>query len=250
LQYLIERFGQQTYGTTYATLSTGAMASVCWGYWKHGKGLRIWSRPPPGFAAGAFLFQALGFAGFAQLVPRVQFPVKLVGDPVPSSPEPSSPELRDDSRLGPVAASAWQPQCPMDFKGEAAAQKDGSIAGIQRVTRHPSLFSLGSLGLGTALASPFAAQAVMFSMPCLWSFIGAYHIDVRHRRGSGGMLSEQVDAQTSMVPFVALVEGRQSWEKLAQELKWSNVGLAVAVAALLAARRARAARAAAAVVAR
>ena len=77
MQYLIAEFGQQSYGTAYATLSTCAMASVGWGYWRHSQGIRLWLKPPPGFAAGAFVFQALGLIGFAQLVPRVQLPVKL-----------------------------------------------------------------------------------------------------------------------------------------------------------------------------
>ena len=82
-------------------------------------------------------------------------------------------------------------------------------------------------------------------MPCVWSFLGASHIDARHRRGSGGLLTSTMEEQTSMVPFVALAQGRQSWENLSQEMKWSNASLAVAVAALLAARRGRMHRSAA-----
>ena len=243
------------------------MASVCFGFWRHGKGLKLWTKSPPGFALGAFsfqvsvccqclfssiphslknaiitslsLWQALGIAGASQIVPRVQLPFKIVEPADDTRPIAKDSGMRDESRLGPVPASAWQPQCPMDFRGEADAPRDGRAYGMQRITRHPTLFSFGAFAMGTGFGTPYAAQMVMFTMPVIWTVIGASHIDARLRRGSGGTLSAEREAETSMLPFLALIEGRQSWAKLSEEVKWSNVGLAVAFAAILAARRGR-----------
>ena len=60
---------------------------------------------------------------------------------------------------------------------------------------------------------------------------------------TGGELPPDVDAVTSNLPFVALLQGRQSWSALAEEVKWLNCSVAVAGALLLAlGRRGRYAR--------
>ena len=41
-------------------------------------------------------------------------------------------------------------------------------------------------------------------------------------------LTPEREHETSNLPFVALISGRQSWTPLLDELKWNNVGLAVA----------------------
>ncbi len=113
------------------------------------------------------------------------------------------------------------------------------IRGLHRVTRHPGLWSLGLLGAGTALSTPFAPEIVFFAMPCVFAFIGGAHQDYRHRRGWGGLLTPEVDAQTSNVPFVALMQGRQSWDQTWSELKQDNAAAAAVLALLLAALRLR-----------
>jgi hypothetical protein len=54
-------------------------------------------------------------------------------------------------------------------------QPDDGIYGTKRVTRHPTFWSMASVGLGAALASPFATEIVMFSMPALFAVIGTAH---------------------------------------------------------------------------
>eukprot|EP00621_Florenciella_sp_RCC1693_P010660 CAMPEP_0182530468 /NCGR_PEP_ID=MMETSP1323-20130603/5932_1 /TAXON_ID=236787 /ORGANISM="Florenciella parvula, Strain RCC1693" /LENGTH=87 /DNA_ID=CAMNT_0024739767 /DNA_START=10 /DNA_END=270 /DNA_ORIENTATION=- len=56
-------------------------------------------------------------------------------------------------------------------------------------------------------------------MPVAFAFIGGEHQDYRYRRGIGGELTPEVDRATSNVPFVALLRGKQSFEKLSDELK-------------------------------
>ena len=171
------------------------------------------------------MLQGLGLVGFSQMLPRLQVPITtdldLATDGQPRSS--NSP------------ASTVRVRCPMDFRPDDAPE-DG-IAGLKRVTRHPTFWSMGALGLGTALATPFATEAVMFAMPAVVAAIGTAHQDYRFRRNSGGELPPEVDAVTSNVPFVALITGQQSWVDLAGEIKWLNAAVALFGAGLLAVGR-------------
>jgi len=70
------------------------------------------------------------------------------------------------------------------------------------------LWSLGLLGLGSASATPFATEFILFSMFFIFALIGGAHQDHRYRKGSGGYLSPEKDAKTSAIPFVALITGK------------------------------------------
>lgn len=73
----------------------------------------------------------------------------------------------------------FQVRCPMDFTPHDVPS-DG-VYGIRRITRHPTFWSLGLLGLGTALTTPFAPEIVCFSAPALFAAIGGAHQDYRYR---------------------------------------------------------------------
>jgi hypothetical protein len=53
----------------------------------------------------------------------------------------------------------------------------------------------------------------------------------------GGVLTAEIDAKTSSLPFGALLTGAQSWGTLADELKLSNTVVALGMAVALLARR-------------
>lgn len=55
-------------------------------------------------------------------------------------------------------------------------------------------------------------------------------------------MSEELDALTSHPPFVALIQGRQSWTDLSKEIKTENMAAGASIALLLAMRRFRLAR--------
>lgn len=229
---IIASIGEVNYTRTYSALSTCACASIAYGYLRHGRqqGPKLWTTSPPRAArCGAVVLQGLGLAGFSQMLPRLQFPITM--DPGSAS---------EVARAGPPTtgsstASTVRVRCPMDFRPDEAPE-DG-IAGLKRVTRHPTFWSMGALGLGTALATPFATEAVMFGMPALMALIGTTHQDFRFRRNSGGELPPEVDAVTSNVPFLALITGKQSWAALGGEIKWLNAAIALLGAGLLAVGR-------------
>ena len=223
---IIASIGEVNYRRVYSGLSTCACASIAYGYLRHGRkqGPKLWAAAPPAARCGAVALQGLGLVGFSQMLPRLQVPIAMeeagpTADTWPGTPQPGG-------------GAAMRVRCPMDFS--AADTPEDGIAGPKRVTRHPTFWSMGALGLGTALATPFATEVVMFSMPALFAVIGTAHQDYRFRRHSGGELPPEVDAVTSNVPFVALASGAQSWSQLAAEMKWLNASVGVLGALLLA----------------
>lgn len=264
--YLISNFGKKTYHGVYNVLSTAACGSILWGYCKYGYGVgpRLWhGRAGVAITLSSFAFQGLGLIGFSQLLPKVQFPFGLqsyiannksaLGDSIPQNTLPSNGMLSvSDISSGVLLSSdtsavatgsstkakeVWVARCPFDFSSKKPNNND--IYGLERVTRHPALWSFASLGLGTAIASPFVPTIVLFSFPTVFAFIGGEHQDHRYRNRSGGILTPEVDAVTSNIPFLALFSGKQSWNSLRHEMKWSNVSLAIFFAGILNIRRNR-----------
>jgi uncharacterized membrane protein len=111
-------------------------------------------------------------------------------------------------------------RCPMDFRPKDIPAN--GIYGMDRISRHPTFWSLGILCLGQASMATYVPEIIMFTYPILFASIGGWHQDQRYLRGSGGHLSKENYSITSNVPFIALATGKQSWSDLAKEIKWSN----------------------------
>jgi hypothetical protein len=234
----------------FSCFSTGAMAAIMVGYYRSRSvgplitAARGWVAegkvvgPPPSVRnAFALLFQGLGCVTASQLAPPLQMPLALGGAPTaaPAANSSSSAESPPPATAGP-----FRLRCPIDFRWNERVNKDGSVAlGVDRVTRHPQIWSLALVGLGSALVTPYAASAAFFTGPLAFATVGFAHQDYRHRRGMGGMLSPERDAATSNVPFRALLEGRQSWSAARSELKGTNAVLALVPPLLLFLRRMR-----------
>mmetsp|Transcript_15975 Transcript_15975/g.47658 ORF Transcript_15975/g.47658 Transcript_15975/m.47658 type:complete len:245 (-) Transcript_15975:35-769(-) len=201
---------EKTYRGVYGLLSSGSLLSIAYGLWRHGPGPRL-SAAPVGVAPRllGLAFQTAGLVGAANLAPALANPL--------------SPGF-----MG----------CPLDLerkKADAAAKDSGDAVGLKRVTRHPTFWTMGFLGLGVAAQTPFAGTAVAALGFPLVAAVGGAHMDSRHRRGMGGSLTPEREAATSGIPFLALLEGRQSWAALGEELKPVNSGLGVLASAGLAA---------------
>ncbi|KAI9204375.1 uncharacterized protein BJ171DRAFT_505642 [Polychytrium aggregatum] len=247
--YLIDKLGgEDNYHHCYNTLSTLACASIAWGYFRHGRGQGptfLSSGSPTamvkrGIFGGSvpirllgFGLQALGFVGISQSFPKLQIPVAFSSKPNALGPSSLTPQQAGSIPPAPLPAAGLRMQCPIDFK-PADVPADG-IYGVQRVTRHPSLWSLGLLGLGSAIATPFLSEFVLFGFPVVFALIGGAHQDYRFRRA--GTLTPEKDAKTSLIPFAALLEGRQEWAPLKTEIKWVNASAGILVALGLALRR-------------
>ncbi len=79
--------------------------------------------------------------------------------------------------------------------------------GIIRVTRHPIMWAGGLWAIAHVLANGDAAGLVLFVGIGFLAIAGTTRIDRRHRR-LGGEAWRALEAKTSNVPFVALVQGR------------------------------------------
>eukprot|EP00471_Norrisiella_sphaerica_P005342 CAMPEP_0184481500 /NCGR_PEP_ID=MMETSP0113_2-20130426/3057_1 /TAXON_ID=91329 /ORGANISM="Norrisiella sphaerica, Strain BC52" /LENGTH=172 /DNA_ID=CAMNT_0026860663 /DNA_START=105 /DNA_END=623 /DNA_ORIENTATION=- len=124
-------------------------------------------------------------------------------------------------------------RCPFDFDQPGQKGEKEEISGLKRVTRHPAFWTLSFLSAGVLFRTQHLTSVAMFSGPILTTLTCGYHMDWRLQRGYGGKLSEEALAKSSFIPFVALAEGRQSWNKLADEFKMSNAAVAGLMSGLL-----------------
>lgn len=125
--------------------------------------------------------------------------------------------------------------CPFAFPA-----KNDKVEGVERISRHPSLWALGVFGMGYAASAVYLTEFCFGAFPVVFTIIGGAHQDHRHR--ADGKLTPERDALTSHMPFGALIEGRQSWTELQKEVKWENMAVGASVAMLLFMRRAHLAR--------
>lgn len=103
----------------------------------------------------------------------------LVGSLLPGSTPPSAMQAR-----GPVVAR-----------------------GLTRITRHPMLVAFALFGLAHLLVNGNLGDLVFFGGFPLFAWIGARHQDARKARDLPGY--GELVASTSLVPFAAIVGGRQ-----------------------------------------
>ena len=97
---------------------------------------------------------------------------------------------------------------PMTTRAELSGRFVRSGQGIQRVTRHPQNFAFGLFGLAHVLANPYAGDWVFFGGFIVYGIISALHQD-RRMRAVGPPQARQFLADTSAVPFAAIIAGRQ-----------------------------------------
>ena len=215
-------------------------------------------RPAPAALAASFALQALALGMVSQSAPKFQIPVQLVNESSSGAAADAKNNTATTTQVKAAPAPAaggsqWKVRCPFDFSDsksqtgvpKGTRQQADQLAGLDRITRHPGLWSFGLLGLGNALLVPSIPTRIWLSMPAMVALIGGAHTDSRHRRGMGGELCREVDDVTSNVPFLAMIMGRQdggvvqSFEALGDEVKVLNAALAAGGAALWVARRGR-----------
>lgn len=100
--------------------------------------------------------------------------------------------------------------------------------------QHQGLWSLALTAAGPALLAP-SPLSYWWWGPTAVAVLGGWHTDARFRRGMGGTLDPTYDSQTSNIPFVAIVAGKQgridrALQNLLADLKPLNAGIAVAMA--------------------
>eukprot|EP00586_Coscinodiscus_wailesii_P023809 CAMPEP_0172501892 /NCGR_PEP_ID=MMETSP1066-20121228/154856_1 /TAXON_ID=671091 /ORGANISM="Coscinodiscus wailesii, Strain CCMP2513" /LENGTH=282 /DNA_ID=CAMNT_0013276937 /DNA_START=94 /DNA_END=942 /DNA_ORIENTATION=+ len=249
---IISRIGDDNYYYVYGTCSTAATASIAYAYFRKiniGSLPLRWpiGHPVPRVMLGmGFVLQSVGLVMASQVLPRFQIPVTAASDassPVNDNPATVRQEEPSSSKV------MWKIRCPFDFS-DSKSYADGndtsllsSPRGLDRVTRHPGLWSIAFLGLGNAVMTPSVPRAVWMGMPVFVALIGGGHTDSRHKRGMGGTLAMDFEEKTSNMPFWAMIAGRQgsdAFQKLImEEGKGLNAALAIGVVGTLALRKGR-----------
>jgi len=122
-----------------------------------------------------------------------------------------------------VAASFAQPSVTgMDPRAAVRAR------GITRITRHPFFIGVALWGTAHSLVNGFAADVLFFGGFPVFALVGAVHQDRRKQRENRERLRLFYE-ETSLLPFGAIVAGRNRLEL--SELPWLalSVGAALAV---------------------
>lgn len=241
--FLIDALGDDAYHAVYGTLSTIATASIGYAYlYKIPKNAPplLWSGaavPMPSRVA-AWALLSLGASMVSQALPKLQIPVAYVSG---GSDDSTDVDVKTSGATAPQPAKSvgqWKIQCPFDFTDSKAGSSEDDPHGLDRISRHPGLWSMSFMCLGQACLLPSLPQKVWWSMPVLVAWIGGAHTDSRYRRNMGGTLSPKYDAKTSNVPFLALIKNG-GWKELGAEVKPINALLATSVATVYVLRRGR-----------
>jgi uncharacterized membrane protein len=120
---------------------------------------------------------------------------------------------------------------PTSVRQEGALERPDVVRGMLRITRHPFLWGVAVFALGHLLVNGDAASLILFGSLLALALFGTASIDAKRRRALG-LTWDAFAAQTSNLPFLAVVQGRQ---RLAlSEIGWWRILLAVAVWAALA----------------
>jgi uncharacterized membrane protein len=102
--------------------------------------------------------------------------------------------------------------------GERYLEGPRPLWGIVTVTRHPALWGIGLWAAAHLLANGDEASVILFTGMAILAFGGMAHIDSR-RRASLGSAWGPVELTTSVIPFVAAIQGRT-------RIDWAGIGLA------------------------
>jgi uncharacterized membrane protein len=259
--YLISKFGDDGYHVAYGTLSTLAMGSALYGYLRKVRNAEplLWNATGPaplGARVAGFVLLSAGLGMLSQIPPKVQLPVHYSAD---ANDEKYSTLTSGTAPIGQagggrggevaVEGGGWKVRCPFDFtdKRDAAAADGPVISGLERITRHPGLWSIGLIGLGNACLVPSLPQKAWLAMPVFVALIGGAHTDSRYRRGMGGTMSVEYDSVTGNVPFAAILSGAQggvtvALREFAREVKPLNAIMAVGFSGLWMLRKGRGVR--------
>ena len=220
------------------------MGSVGYAYkLVRGAGPLLWTASqgaPLSGKIGGFVCLSLGLGIVSQMPPKLQIPVEYRGGSDGLRPTTVG-TITNNTEDG--ESAGFKVRCPFDFTDNKNPDSN-SVTGLERISRHPGLWSFGLIGLGQALLVPSVPQRAWLAMPLLVALIGGAHTDSRYKRGMGGTLQESYEKQTSNIPFAAVLSGKQGdffsvCSDLSREIKPLNAALAVGVAGVWVLRRGR-----------
>lgn len=119
---------------------------------------------------------------------------------------------------------------PTAVGGERAFEAPDPAPGIFRVTRHPVLWGIGLWALAHLLANGDQASIVLFGALAILAFGGMLAVDAKRARKMGAKWGP-LAMTTSIIPFLAILEGRTRFDW--PGIGWRRLGIALAAFLLL-----------------
>jgi uncharacterized membrane protein len=106
----------------------------------------------------------------------------------------------------------------------------GAPRGVLKVTRHPNFVAFILFGFAHLLMNGWAGDVVFFGTFPAIGILGGLHQDRRKLREIGEPY-RQFKAQTSFIPFAAILSGRQRWQR--SDLPWLAIGVGAALTVVI-----------------
>ena len=113
---------------------------------------------------------------------------------------------------------------PMAVGGENLLMADATPRGIHRVTRHPFLCGVAVWAFAHGVVNGDAASLVLFGSLIVLVLVGMVSIDAKRKKACG-LHWDKYAAATSIIPFQAIKESRNTW--VLAEIKVWQLGLAL-----------------------
>lgn len=122
---------------------------------------------------------------------------------------------------------------PTSVRQEGALERPDVVQGMLRITRHPFLWGVAVWAFGHLVVNGERASLVLFGTMLVLALFGTASIDAKRKRALGPAW-DAFAAQTSNVPFAAILAGRQQlrlseigpWRILAGVAVWALIAWA------------------------
>jgi len=119
---------------------------------------------------------------------------------------------------------------PMTTAADMSGRYDQEVRGILRVTRHPQNVAFALFGLAHCLVNPTVGDWLFFGGFTVFAVVSSIHQD-RRTRAMGPEPVRRFQDQTSLLPFLAIIRGKQRF--VWSELSWIALVLSLIVAVLI-----------------
>lgn len=119
---------------------------------------------------------------------------------------------------------------PTSVAQEGSLSKANVIQGMLRITRHPFLWGVAIWAAGHLVVNGDRASILLFGSILVLALFGTVSIDAKRKRALGDTWTAFA-AQTSNLPFGAILAGRQSLK--IGEIGWWRIALALVIYAAL-----------------
>jgi uncharacterized membrane protein len=98
---------------------------------------------------------------------------------------------------------------PTRVRGDSQVDKPTAVTGMMRITRHPFLWGAAIWAVAHIIANGRLADLILFGGILITAMLGPLSIDAKRRRALGDRY-RAFEAQTSNIPFAAIIQGRQT----------------------------------------